>query len=247
VALDGGNPGLQADLATVLVDLGDTSRADQLVAAILVRWPDDEYANAVAIGRAAARGDDAAVGRLAGKILAAQPRNSVGLKQLRNLDLQRGDPKGARAHYASSFPELFGDTVPRINMERFQVALDLALVLQGMGELDRAAAVLDASERFMHSLPRLGGLGYEVADVQIHALRGDKAKALETLREAEQAGWRGPAWRYYRDVDPNLASIRNEPEFKAVFADIERDMARQRAELAARPKDAPLALGESRK
>jgi hypothetical protein len=128
-------------------------------------------------------------------------------------------------------------------MERFQVAIDLALVLQGMGELDRAAAVLDASERFMHSLSRLGGLGYEVADVQIHALRGDKVKALAALREAEKAGWRGPAWRYYRDSDPALASIRDEPEFKAVFADIERDMVRQRAELAARPKDAPLELG----
>ena len=81
--------------------------------------------------------------------------------------------------------------------------------------------------------------------MQIHALRGDKAKALAALREAEQAGWRGPFWRSYRDVDPALASIRDEPEFKAVFADIERDMARQRAELAARPKDAPLAL-ESR-
>ena len=76
--------------------------------------------------------------------------------------------------------------------------------------------------------------------MQIHALRGDKDKALAALREAERAGWRGPVWRYYRDIDPNLASIRNEPEFKAVFADIERDMARQRAELAARPKDAPL-------
>ena len=68
------------------------------------------------------------------------------------------------------------------------------------------------------------------------------AQALAALREAEKAGWRGPNWRYYRDFDPNLASIRNEPEFKAVFADIERDMARQRAELAARPKDAPLDL-----
>ena len=36
--------------------------------------------------------------------------------------------------------------------------------------------------------------------------------------------------------------MRNEPEFKAVFADIERDMAEQRARLAARPKDAPLEL-----
>jgi predicted Zn-dependent protease len=227
----------------VLVDLGDISRADQLVAAILARWPDDVSANAVAIGLAVARGDDAAAERLAGKILAAHPRSSVGLKQLRNLDLQRGDFRAARARYASAFPEFFGDTIPRINMERFQVAIDLALVLQGMGELDRAAAVLDASERFMHSLPRLGSVGYEVADVQIHALRGDKAEALAALREASTAGWRGPGWRYYRDFDPNLASIRDEPEFKAVFADIERDMARQRAELAKRPKDAPLELG----
>ena len=67
------------------------------------------------------------------------------------------------------------------------------------------------------------------------------AKALSALRVAEKAGWRA-SWRYYRDFDPDLASIRNEPEFKAVFADIERDMARQRAELAARPKDAPLDL-----
>ena len=44
--------------------------------------------------------------------------------------------------------------------------------------------------------------------------------------------------------NPTLASIRNEPEFKAVFADIERDMAQQRARLAARPKDAPLDLAD---
>ena len=65
-------------------------------------------------------------------------------------------------------------------------------------------------------------------DVAIHALRGDTIKALASLREAEQAGWRA-WWRYDRDWNPKLASIRDEPEFKAVFADIERDMAQQRA------------------
>jgi len=61
------------------------------------------------------------------------------------------------------------------------------------------------------------------------------------LRAAEQAGWRVPAclWRDARIFD----LIRNEPEFTAIVADIERDMARQRAELAKRPKDAPLDLG----
>ena len=78
--------------------------------------------------------------------------------------------------------------------------------------------------------------------MQIHALRGDKARSARRVTRSRTAGWRGPLWRYYRDFDPALASIRNEPEFKAVFADIERDMARQRAELAKRPKDAPLDL-----
>jgi hypothetical protein len=73
-------------------------------------------------------------------------------------------------------------------------------------------------------------------------LRGGKQEALNALRAAERAGWRW-GWRFYRDVDPALDSIRDDPEFKAVFADIERDMARQRAELAKRPKDAPLDLG----
>ena len=52
---------------------------------------------------------------------------------------------------------------------------------------------------------------------------------------------------HYRDHDANLASIRGTPEFKAVFADIERDMAKQRAALAARPKDAPLELTDASK
>ena len=52
---------------------------------------------------------------------------------------------------------------------------------------------------------------------RIHALRGETVKAVAALREAEQAGWR-LLWRYARDYDPSLASIRNEPEFKALIA-----------------------------
>ena len=71
----------------------------------------------------------------------------------------------------------------------------------------------------------------------MYALRGQKREALASLRAAEKAGWR-KEWRYYRDFDAGLTSIRNEPEFKAVFTDIERDMARQRAELATRRMNA---------
>jgi hypothetical protein len=111
--------------------------------------------------------------------------------------------------------------------------------LQKTGEHAREAQLLERSEALIQKSPRLGPWGYRLADVQIDALRGNGELALAKLREAEAAGWRGPYWRYYRDFDPNLASIRNEPDFKAVFADIERDIARQRAALAARPKNVP--------
>jgi hypothetical protein len=91
----------------------------------------------------------------------------------------------------------------------------------------------------------MGVWGYGIADVHIHALRGEKSAALAALRDAERAGWRGPDWRYYREFDPNLVSIQDAPEFKAVFADIEQDMVQQRARLAARPKDAPLELTDA--
>jgi hypothetical protein len=96
-------------------------------------------------------------------------------------------------------------------------------------------------------MPRLGTNGFGIADVYIYALRGEKRKALLAWQTAVRAGWHGPwpFWRLARDHDENLSSIRNEPEFNAAFADIERDMAQQRARLAARPKDAPLELTDA--
>jgi hypothetical protein len=129
-------------------------------------------------------------------------------------------------------------------------AIDMVPALQKLGRTDEALAVLSGSEKVMAELPLLGGSmkwgGRAPNDALALALRGRKQEALAALRAAERAGWRG-GWRFCRDLDPAFDSIRDEPEFKAIFADIERDMARQRAELAKRPKDAPLDLGELRK
>jgi tetratricopeptide (TPR) repeat protein len=159
---------------------------------------------------------------------------------IRDEDLRRGDFAGARTRYAKAFPELLGPVAPAINMSNVFAAIELAVVLQHTGEQRAASALLDGSEGYLRTIPRNGPWGYQLADVQIHALRGDKPQALRALRQAAQDNWR-INWSYYSRFDPALDSIRNEPEFKAVFADIERDMARQRAQLVARPKDAKLA------
>lgn len=192
------------------------------------------------------RGEHAKAQDYARRSLAIAPREGWSIKLLRNAELAAGNSPAARELYAKVFPELLDAAPPKIDGTNFRAAVDLALVLQQTGARARARLLLDRSEQFIGTIPRLPWTGYWIADVEIHALRGRKGDALEALRAAETSRWR-TFWRYYRDFEPNLASIRNEPEFKAIFADIERDMAEQRARLAARPKDAPLELTDASK
>ena len=243
--LDPDSPRYVATLALLRFDLGDDGDATRLLTAARQLGSDHFLVLTISAVLNLIRGDQQGAVRDADRLLALVPRDGTGLMVLRNHDLQVDRPKQARARYAQAYPELLATPSPKMDRWTSSVAVDLALVLQKTGESERAKVLLDLAESLISTVPRLGIVGYGIADAQIHALRGDKAKALAALREAERAGWRGPFWRYYRDFDPALASIRNEPEFKAVFADIERDMARQRAELAKRPKDAPLDLGAS--
>jgi len=70
--------------------------------------------------------------------------------------------------------------------------------------------------------------GYGIADVQIYLLQGDKQKALSALRQAIDEGWRR-SWWYYLKYDPIFESLHDEPEFQAMVAEIEVDMAEQLA------------------
>jgi hypothetical protein len=156
------------------------------------------------------------------------------------IDYRRGRFAESVARYREAYPELVS-AAPRIDATNYWLAIGMVPSLQKAGRRDDALALLAGSDKVMAGLPLLGVRGYAPDDARALALRGRKQEALATLRAAERAGWRS-GWRFYRDLDPAFDSIRDDPEFKAIFADIERDMARQRAELAARPKNAPLNL-----
>ena len=240
--LDPGAPGILASLAQAHWDLGDDTAAGQWLAQALAVGEGRSYANAVAALLYLDRDDEALARRYAQRAAQLDPGNTY---LVRDEDLRKNDYATARARYAKAYPELLAKESPTIKSDEAAFAAsDLAVVLQHTGERERARALLDRSEAYLRAIPRMGPNGYGILDVAIHALRGDTSTALAKLREAERAGWR-TWWRYYRDHDPALASIRNEPEFKAIFADIERDMAQQRARLAARPKDAPLELKDA--
>jgi hypothetical protein len=100
--------------------------------------------------------------------------------------------------------------------------------LSKTGEQEHADLLLNRSFQHIQTLPRLGGSGYGIADVYIYALRGDKQKALAALRQAIDEGWR-IYWWYLLKHDPSLESLHDEPEFQAMIAEIEADMATQLA------------------
>ncbi len=125
-------------------------------------------------------------------------------------------------------PELLNEDSSKIGSRNYRAAIDLALISSETGEQERADWLLESSLQYIQQIPRLGPIGYGVADVQIYALQGDKRKALSALRQAIDEGWRN-SWWYFLKFDPTLESLLDEPEYQAMIAEIEADMAEQLA------------------
>jgi hypothetical protein len=80
------------------------------------------------------------------------------------------------ARYEKAYPELVQDA-PRIDGWNYGVAIDLAPVAQKRGDSEWAGVLLDSAARIIRTIPRLGSLGYGIADVQIDALKQRAALA----------------------------------------------------------------------
>ena len=147
--------------------------------------------------------------------------------QLRNQALARNQYSQALRVYSTSYPELLDDPNVSIGLNNYRAAIDLSLVLQKLGKHKQADHMLNRCREFIRERPRLGWWGgYWISDVLILALQGKKTLALSALQDAVDENWRS-LWWYYLRYDPNLESIRNEPEFQQVLALIEADMSSQ--------------------
>ena len=227
------DPAPQLELVDLHLHLGDLPRAAKLLQSAEARWPNDFYSKWCAMRIPLLEGDFAAAQRLATRALDESPRDYAILSLLATAACRAGDCRPALDRWSKFLPEAFGPGPLRIDASNAWSATTVAALLVNTGEPDRARMILDAAEPYMLRKTRLGYLGYGIEDVYVHALRGRRSEALLALREAEKAGWRFN-WRESL-LHPALDSIRDDPEFEAVVADIERDMARQRAELARRP------------
>ena len=234
VELDPGHAFRLGSLVLLHLDLDDDARAKDQLDDALRRWPDRTNLNIFAANLALYRGDEEEAIRYTEKTLETSPTHFGAIYHLSRVDFARNDFAAARARYAFHYPELLAPEPPDIGPTNLGPAILLAAILLRTNEGDRARILLDRAERAIRKRPRLGESGYGIDDVRIHALRGDKTRALAALRTAVKEGWRGPLWRTQLLFDYSLDSLSSDPEFKAAVAEIRRDMKRQRGELAAR-------------
>ena len=231
IAADPGDPWNSAHLGRLFMDLGDRDQAEHWIHRSIEVGPESFVANQAMLLLHLYRGDEAAGLEYGRKAVETKPDWALQVYPVQligNHELKAGRTSEARALYEENHPELLREGAPRFKNRNYRVAIDLALVLSKTGEQEQADLLLNRSSQRIQTLPRLGVDGYGVADVQIYALRGDKRKALSALRQAIDEGWRG-FWWYLLKQNPILESLHSEPEFQAMIAEIEADMAAQLA------------------
>jgi TolB-like protein/Tfp pilus assembly protein PilF len=243
VAVDPGSPMLSATVGWLFLDLGDLERAEYWIKRSIALGPDGFIPNLAMQHLHLYRGDPVAAresGRRAFETDHYWAYQNHSYRPDRLYEMRAGRYAEARAVFEKIAPELLSEDSPEIGNTNYRAAIDLALILSKTGEQERADWLLEGSLQYIQRLSRFGDDGYRIADAQIYALQGDKQKALSTLRQAIDEGWR-VNWRFDLEYDPLLESLHDEPEYQAMIAEIEADMAAQLARVREMDRNGELA------
>lgn len=137
--------------------------------------------------------------------------------------LLAGDFDAASRYALAADPLLNDDATDTVNRQTARNAVKLAYIYLGQGRQQEANRLLNQALDAIADLPRLGTFGFGIRDVQIYALLGRREDALNAFREALDAGFRGSVlfdgWPL--ELDPYLDSIRGEPRFQAMVAELD--------------------------
>jgi tetratricopeptide (TPR) repeat protein len=241
VKIDIDDPEAPSWVAMNYFDLGDVDAAEYWndiasrrdpeaphvrMVAMLLHLHSGEEDEAIAIARQLARPDSH------NRFLSRE----IALRMLAALDLAAGHYEDVIARYLTQYPELADRKFPTERFlffdtdaqEAFMVTLDLASAYLRAGQREEAESLFSLAESELSHWPRRTMWGHDIADVELHALRGEKERALAALKARATAGM-GYQWRWQLLYNPSLESLHGEPEFQAMVAEIEADMAAQLA------------------
>jgi tetratricopeptide (TPR) repeat protein len=231
VSVDPGNPNWIAALGWLFLDLGDLDRAEYWIERSIELAPESFLPNLAMQLFHLYRGDLSTSLEYGRRAFGTENYWSFFYHSFEPVlvhEMRAGRYVEARAAFEKIAPELLNEDPPKISNKNYRAAIDLALISSKTGEQQRADWLLESSLQYIQRIPRLGFAGYGIADVKIYTLQGDKQRALSALRQAIDEGWRD-GWWYYLRYDPTLESLHDEPEFQAMVAEIEADMAAQLA------------------
>jgi TolB-like protein/Tfp pilus assembly protein PilF len=226
LARDPNNAVFLANVGLAYLDIGDPIRAEHWINRSIQIGPENFDSNVAMQLLKLNRGDEAGALEYAHRANVAKPYAHGALGVIRDHALRAGRDSEALAPYEKSYSELLNDEDPRVDRTNYRAAIDLALIFSKAGKQQRADRLLDRSLEQIQTMARRSGFGFGIADVQIYAIRGERQKALSTLRQAIAEGWRA-YWWYYLEHDLSLESLHGEPEFQAMVSEIEVDMATQ--------------------
>ncbi len=159
------------------------------------------------------------------------------LRMLRDRDMKNGNYSDAINRYYKFIPQLSKDSeivgvLAFTQKDVAHSAIDLAAVFIESGDKSQADKLFKRVINYINQFNRLGAWGYGITDVEMYTLQGKKQQALSALKEAVDEGWRYNWW-WFTEKNSNLASIHNEPEYRAIIAKIKADMAQQLKNLEA--------------
>jgi len=177
-------------------------------------------------------GDIEAASKDAEQLLAISPGDFDALRLLREYHLGRSDGSVARELYRQNYPAFFGEESPAVYRGNFYAAVDLAYLLGQTGDEQLAEELLRQASDIVDEILRSRPCCRQLANVKIHAIRGDNESALLALENAIDAGWRANWWLHL-EQDPALDNLRDDPRFQALLDRIRADMDAQRKLLAA--------------
>jgi len=213
-------------LGMAYLDIGDDIKAEYWINRGVSMHPEWYFPH---VGRAFLqryRGEEALALEAARDLQDLFPGNNTSLVTLVNY----GHYEETLEIAVPAYPELACSTDPVISLNNMFQAMNLSLALEQTGQRECSDRMLENILEQLNSIPRLGGRGYGILDVEVYARQGKTRLALDTLRQAVDAGWR-LGWWAQGEGSPHLISLLEEPEFKAMMDEIRAEMAVQLAHL----------------
>jgi tetratricopeptide (TPR) repeat protein len=232
IGIDPNDPELSGSLGVYWLDLGDPEKAEYWIDRAAAVDPNASISNSSRVGLQLYRGDVPEALALSHKMLAGNLELRWGaetlfLRTARDHALETGEYEDILGWYEQYKHGLFAEPI-KPDYWNTADAVDLAYLYQQIGEPERAAElaryVIDFEEDLRSRGYFVGAMRGGTSGALV--ILGDEAGALVKLREGVDAGRRYLWWWEMgnRVFDP----IREEPDFQAMLAEIEADMAAQR-------------------